>query len=333
MTPSRAQQLADAVAAHAATVLDLDGLAADPFATLAGLGLDVAVVEPDDLPLGCSIAATYDRDAVPPRIRVSNDQSAARRNFSVLHEFAHHLRDDVGELVDALWDLPAAGDQLEEKVCDAFAAAVLLPAGVAATFLGDGVTAAAVADLIRAGRASREACAVAAAQWLPAAGHVMLLDRDGNATFTATAGLLPRVARGTPQDDATVLRSLARQARGRGRVRFASGVQSGEMLLDAVSGTGWSVAVWVEHSPAWGGLTVALDDRPAGLPGYCENCATEFVSYQAACGRCGEPRCTECGSCACPAAVSPGERRCPGCNFLLPSRAFAEGAQRCRACS
>jgi len=333
MTATRAAALADAVAVHVGAVLDLDELAADPFGMLEGLGLDVAVVDPADLPSGCSIAATYDRDARPPRIRVSNDLSAARRSFSVLHEYAHHVRDNVTELVDALWEQPDAGAELEERVCDAFAARVLLPPDVVAEYLGTGVTAASVTELIRTGRASREACAVAAAQRLPSAGHVMLLDSDGVATFTATAGMLPRVARSTPQDGATVLRGAVGTARGLDRVRLPSGVHSGELMIDVARSGNWAVAVWVEHSPPWGGLSIALDDRPVGVPGYCEDCAKEFLSFAAVCRRCGDPRCGDCGACACQAAASPRERECPACHMLLPPGAFVPGSERCRECA
>lgn len=333
MTATRVGILAEAVAAHAGATVDLDELAEDPFGILTGLGLDIALVEPADLPPGCSIAAMYDPAACPPRIRVSNDQSAARRRFSVLHEYGHHVRDNVNGFVDALWEQPDAGAELEEQVCDAFAARVLLPPHLVDEQLGGGVTAAAVTELIGTGRASREACAVAAAQHLQSAGHVMLLDSDGRATFTATAGMLARVARSTPQDGSTVLRGLAGTARGRDRVRFPSGVHSGELLVDVARTGSWAVAVWVEHSPAWGGLTVALDTRPAGVTGYCEDCAKEFVSFKPACARCGEPRCSTCNSCSCVGDASPSERECPDCHLLLPAGAFAKGSVRCRGCA
>ena len=329
---SQATDLAEAVAAQVAATVNLGELAAEPFRVLTHLGLDVAVVDPATLPPGCSIAATYDRDSTPPRIRVSDDLSAGRRSFSVLHEYTHHVRDDVEAFVDALWAQTDAGVQLEERVCDAFAARVLLPPGVVAEYLDGGVTARAVCELIGSRRASREACAVAASQLLPAAGHVMLLDAHGVATFTATAGMVPRVARSTPQDATVVRRGLGTSSRGRDRVQFASGVHSGEMLVDIAGTAAWTVAVWVEHSPPWGGLSVGLDDRPLGLPGYCENCIEEFVSYALPCDKCGEPKCANCASCGCGPAASPGERECPRCHLLLPVGAFASGSARCREC-
>lgn len=332
-TRTRAVELADAVAAHVATKLDLRNLAADPFQVLREVGLDIAVVDPASLPPGCSIAATYDRHSQPPRIRVSDDLSAGRRSFSLLHEYTHHVRDEVEEFVEALWVQKDAGAQLEERVCDAFAARVLLPPDAVAEHLDGGVTAAAVRELTGSRRASREACVVAAVQLLPAAGHVMLLDAEGVATFTATAGMGPRVARSIQQDGAVVLRGLGGSSRGRDRVRFASGVHSGEMLVDVAGTTTWTVAVWVEHSPPWGGLSIGLDERPVGMPGYCDNCTREFVSYSAPCGKCGEPKCTECGSCGCAPAASPGERQCPRCHLLLPAGAFASGSAVCRDCA
>lgn len=327
---TQATMLAQAVAAHVRQTVDLSELAQDPFAVLTALGLNIALIDPAKLPSDCSIAASYDRKS--QRIRVSDDLSPGRRSFSLMHEFTHHVRDEVEALVDALV-AQADSELLEERVCDAFAAHVLLPPDVVAEHLGDGVTAAAVARLIGSRRASREACAVAAVQRLPSPGHVMLLDPSGIATFTATAGMGPKVRRSVQQDGGTVLRGLGTRSRGRDRIRFASGVHSPELLVDVAVGDRASVAVWVEHSPPWGGLSSGLDDRPVGSQGYCENCAKEFTSFSAACGRCGEPMCPDCRACGCAAAPSPKERECPHCHLLLAAHVFPPGSELCYECS
>ena len=100
---------------------------------------------------------------------MSDDLSVGRRSFSLLHEYTHHVRDEVDELVDALW-IQADGEPTRKRVCDAFVARALLPPDVVAELLDGGVTAAAVLKLIGSRRVSREACVVAAAQLLPSAG-------------------------------------------------------------------------------------------------------------------------------------------------------------------
>lgn len=61
-----------------------------------------------------------------------------------------------------------------------------------------------------------------------------------------------------------------RPARGRARIRYASGTQSPELLVDcAPFGNG---AVVVEHSPAWDGLTVGLASDVVGKDGHCVTC-------------------------------------------------------------
>ena len=59
----------------------------------------------------------------------------------------------------------------------------------------------------------------------------MLLDPEGVATFTATVGVGPKVARSVPQDGDVILSGLGGTSRGRDRVPYASGVHSAEMLV------------------------------------------------------------------------------------------------------
>lgn len=296
-------------------------------------GVQVVLVGSEALPPGCSVAAFYDPSASPPALRVARDASPGRRAFSALHEYAHHLRSQVPELLLALLDEPDQGRALEEDVCDAFAALVLAPPDRVAALLPDGVTAAAVLRLMAALPASRQACAVAAARCLPSPGYVMLLDRDGTAVFTASHGGIPPVRRGTAQDDPTVVRAAtAGSARGTGRVRVSPGAAGYELLVDAARDGRTAVLVAVTDSPAWGGLTVGRQARVEGATGRCASCDQEFVIFVPPCAACGEPVCPSCGDCHCPSGpAARGARDCAGCGLTLPPAAFA--SPRSTACA
>ncbi len=144
--------------------VDLEALSHDPAATLSAIGdVIIVFVDPATLPRHCPVSACYDASSNPPRLLVSHDATAGRRAFSVLHEYAHHLRSHVTPVVDAFWALPDGGVSIEEDLADAFAAAVLLPANTVIDAFANGVTAEAVAGLWHVSSASREACCVAAA--------------------------------------------------------------------------------------------------------------------------------------------------------------------------
>lgn len=314
--------------------LDVDQLRVD---TIAELGRDpdieVVFVEPAMLSEDCSIAAAYDRHRTPKRLSITCSASPGRTRFSALHEYAHHLCPYVDEVVEVLWRQPDHGVILEERICDAFAAAVLIPAPIRRAAFDKGVTAAEVIAFIHAQPASRQASAIAAAGRLPAAGYVMLLDRDANAVFTAYHGDMPWVARGTEQSDPLLAAAAqGRRSRGRARIRYASGTESPELLVDAVPMDRGAVVVAVEHSPPWGGFTAGLSNAVVGRDGHCDTCG-DFVSYKRPCSECDEPFCPTCGSCECAAPPPPkGARVCKRCNIEKPPTQFRNGSEACNDC-
>ena len=184
----------------------------------------------------CSVAAAYLRRKHPPRIVLSPTMSFRRRKFSLAHEFAHFLIDRDTVLADLLFVEPDRGEALEEDICDAFAAMLLVGDDLVDSALnGADATAAAVVRLFGASRASREACAVAMAQRLTVPGYVIIAameaDDDGEeavvARFAARAnGVLP-IRRGTPQPG-TLLEQARRQgtARGEDQLRLPSGAKT-----------------------------------------------------------------------------------------------------------
>jgi Zn-dependent peptidase ImmA (M78 family) len=338
-SPATVTSLANALSDHLDSrgVVTREELARDPITALAAdHSVAVTLVDHDQLPAHCSIAAAYFPHTAPATILISNDQSTARRAFSCLHEYAHHLRHHVDAILDALFKEHDGGAALEEDICDAFAASILIPRSLTQSVLSDGVTAQRVADLKHRTNASREACAVAAAAQLPAPGYVMLLDQHGVARFTARrADALP-IARETRQTQ-TELRAAARTRRGRGlaQVTFATGNLSPEMFFDAAPLETITVCVIVADSPVWETFTAGPRQPAERKHGYCEACGHDFDTSEPPCAECGEPRCPTCRECGCLPALRPtiGERKCDRCGYTLGPGAFPSRTSRvCREC-
>jgi len=318
-----------------AGLVSLEDLSSDPITTLeASPAVRITWVEPASLPATCSIAAACDKSCEPVRLLVSKDTSLGRRRFSVLHEYAHLLRDWVPDVLEALFTSVNAGEALEERMCDEFASRVLLPDALLEAALGPSITARAVHSLIASAPTSAEACAVAAARRLPAPGYVMLLSLDGTATFTAYNSDVYYVRRGTAQVGLLRRAASGTPIRGREQVRYNSGNRSQEMFADAVTENGRTIAVLVTDSPPWGGLIVGSKHGPEGIDGYCGNCAQEFTAFARACDTCEQPLCPRCGQCACetPEGVA-GERKCDRCYLLLPPATFSKANSTiCKEC-
>lgn len=292
-------------------------------------------VEHASLPTGCSIAAACDKSSEPARLLISRDASVGRRRFSVLHEYAHLLRDLVPTVLEALFASPDAGAAIEERMCDEFASRVLLPDALLDSVLGPSVTARAVLSLIGAAPASAEACAVAAARKLPAPGYVMLLSPDRKASFTAHNGDVYYVRRGTAQAGLLAQAATGRPIRGREQVRYSSGNRGREMFADAATENGRTVAVLVTDSPPWGGFTAGSKQGPEGNSGYCGNCAYEFTTFARICADCEQSACPTCGRCECETSTAtPNERQCERCYLLLPPAAYPTAVSAtCTECS
>jgi hypothetical protein len=314
----------------------MEALSNDPIAALdADPAVRITWVEPASLPAECSIAAVCDKSCDPVRLLISRDTSWGRRRFSVLHEYAHYLRDLVPAVLEALFASSSAGAALEERMCDEFASGVLLPDERLESALGPFITARAVLSLIAAAPASAEACTVAAARKLPAPGYIMLLSPDGTATFTAHNRDVYYVRRGTAQAGLLAQAASGRPVRGREQVRYSTGSRSQEMFVDSATNNGRTVAVLVTDSPPWGGLTVGNKHGPEGISAYCSNCAYQFTIFARSCDTCEQPPCPQCGRCACetPKEVA-GERVCDRCFLMLPPAAYVDAnSASCKECS
>ena len=115
---------------------------------------------------GCSVAGSYNSDAAPPALCIALSASVGRRQFTALHEVAHHIQQNDLELGAAIMT-SADADGLEEGACNLFAATTLLPEEIVDRYIdARGPSAADVVDLFNATQASRAACCASAAERL-----------------------------------------------------------------------------------------------------------------------------------------------------------------------
>lgn len=281
----------------------------------------------------CGLAGMYTSGLDGPTITFAPSASSRRDNFTVLHEFGHHLIGHDETVAELLLDLDD-GRAVEEVLADRVAADLLLPPGVVDRLLADGVDAAGVARLFERTEASREACCVAAARRLPGAGYVVVADLNGTVRFAAAAGTPYRIARSTPQPGGHLLGRAGRTGRatGQDRLHHASGAGTPIMHGIAVRSEGYVFGVFTSGMAPWVDLHMLPADEGAGRMHECGDCGRRFRAGSDRCDRCGDPVCFDCGSCSCPPGVAGPDRLCEGCQLFKGVGQFDGDATRCRDC-
>jgi hypothetical protein len=112
-----------------------------------------------------------------------------RQNFTLLHEFGHLCVDGDDDVLDWLADRADPPTDLE-RLCDAIAAEILIPAPVITRLLAGSLPEPGhLRQLYAASSASEEVCAIALASRIPVRGAVLLIRRDtATVTFAASSG-------------------------------------------------------------------------------------------------------------------------------------------------
>jgi hypothetical protein len=287
---------------------------------------------------GCSVAGAYLSSAKPPVIAVAAAASAARQDFTALHELGHHLQRTRDMLIEELFAQPDDGLALEDAACDAFAAAILLPEPLVQQHIGSrGPSADDLVALWRDANASRAAVCVRASEHLPAPGHVVLLDADGLVAFSASHGL-PPIRCGSDQSGSLLISEAIRRESGRGtgrtRLEYRNAVQGDELWAQIAPIDGYFVAVMVLDSAPWRNFAPPPTVQgPRGRWRICEwpGCSHHFMTFEKPCENCGAPNCPECGRCSCAPKVA--ERTCPRCHLIQPASMFTDSGGPCRDCS
>jgi len=306
-------------------------LVADAIGMLDGWdGIRVELCPETDVADRCTVAGGY-APGPPPRISVALAASPGRRQFSALHEYGHHLIAGDERLADDVFpDFADGGEALEEAICDAFAAEILLPDELVDRHLPpEGPTARSIANLFANSAASREACCVRGSQRLRGPGYVMLAE-GRVARFTACHDLPWKVRRGTDQGERHLIAHAARTgaARHQTQIRYARGGLSSPLWGDAVAtGDGYVFAVFMSNSAPWQALNIfsVNDDRPTSV---CRVCDWEFEVWGRRCQGCGEPPCPVHNVCWCEEFTVP-TRQCKRCFLVLPVSQFTGDNEIC----
>ena len=284
----------------------------------------------------CSVPGRYVQ--ANRHISVESSTSARRTKFTALHELGHDQARRHRDVALRLAQLPDAGLRLEEKIADAFAAMILIPASAVDEVLGQRAPSA--RDVVKlfehddvAG--SREACCVLIAQRMSGNGYVLLC-QEHVILFCAPAGSAYRVRRRTPQDQGHF---ITRAANGGAitsnhvRLRHATGTLTPEFSGHAVVADGYVFAVLTDASTLpWGGFRLPRTGdaaRPQLPEIWCEDCDEARDAGR----RCDRDRshwvCGRCGWCECRRPSPVAEKTCTVCWQIKAAHLFPDDDDVC----
>lgn len=288
--------------------LDLNAVAADPESALSGH--PEVQVEYDPAPrAGCSVFGYYrPRFSGPSLIFVHPALTAERDNFTIVHELGHHVQRQHLEWAQVRHSISgAAGRRLEERVADAFAAEVLIPAerlGTDTSWL----SAREIAEVYGRVRASRAAVAMRAIDLTPEGEYavVAVTNSEGVVTFARASGDdVYAPARGVVQPGLAGLIAIAKKSGGYASGDISEGLQhrSGwaqqDLIAEIAMDDSWSHAFAVVRSSHRFGPQRVWVQVELECPK--EACGTVFITDENVqhCQQCSTPRCPECSACAC----------------------------------
>lgn len=299
----------------------------------------------------CSVAGTYYDASTSTRaiISVAESGHARRDAFTALHELGHHIQRTTPEIADELASLPLGNTfAVEDRICEEFAAAILIPDRISADVLGDGVpTAADIVALTERTSASRSAVCIRASENLTVPGMIVLLDAEDRVQIAPAKGL-PPLRRGSDQSNADILQK-ARRRLGEGaynfkitdddtRFEYRDGIQGSPLFAQVADiGNGYLVVVAVTESPPWR-ERFTLPQRSCGpsvSDWACPDpaCDEPFEAWTPVHSVCGKPQCPACNRCGCNQRHFK-ERECEGCHLVLSDLLFASaGAVHCNDCA
>lgn len=273
---------------------------------------------------GCSVYGYYKyRIGAPAVIFVHPAHSVARDSFTIVHEYGHHVQRQHAAWANILFAIPrAAAQKLEERVADAFAAEVLIPADLVSadsTWLNARV----LSEVHQNVRASRSAVAMRAVEIAPANDNatVVVCDNEGVVIFARAAGddvFTP--ARGIVQPGLAALFARAQQSDGAVSSDVREGLSSGSNWIQGdIQGE-----LAIDYSGMYGFVVLRSNQKYGRIQTWdqseseCANPACELVftvdELVIICRLCKEPRCPSCATCSCePAAAAV----CTDCFFEL----------------
>jgi hypothetical protein len=240
-----------------------------------------------------------------------------RQNFTLLHEYGHLLVEKDDAALDWLADRADPAADLE-RLCDAIAADILLPASTVTQVLaGNAPTPANLTQLYAASQASEEVCAVALAAWLPTRGAVVLVNRrNASVAFAASSGWPPlSIPRGLVIPARHPLRDLGTRQRWNGWTTsdfklaqldppVQSGRGQGQWMRAHAEAAPRRTTVLLLEGATLGRVDViggraAVDSPSTSRSTVCAICGDTSLLRNYPCEDCGLPPCPACGYCQC----------------------------------
>lgn len=287
---------------------------------------------------GCSVEGLYHEGS--RSIVVQQATSARRTRFTAIHEFGHDRARHNREVARYLASLTATTRTTEERIADAFAAAVLIPdAAVDAVLDGKAPQAHHLVELFHRDdvSGSREACCVRAAQRMVGAGYVVVCE-GGVLRFCATVGTSYSIGRGASQAGVGFLRRAVERGSAtdpNARLQFPDGRFTTEFAGHAVTDDIYTFAILTDaSSPPWGGW-IAPRQADGEVPEiFCADC-DEVTEAWKRCESDGRHRvCSSCGWCECRTPkVKVAEQFCDVCTTVKRFDLFEAGSTVCKDCA
>lgn len=334
------REMVELAAQHLLTAINPDvavGLAVDPRAALRDY-VGLQVVEEDHSGRGCGVYGRYDRVSSTIYYEASN---WGRDNFTVLHEFGHHLQCHDPEWADILWKLRAHNLQsVEERVSDTVASLLLLPAAdLTALASSARLDVELIAAAYKRSSASIQATLVRTRDTLTGLHRSFLAVADSDGTVRFSLSLHDDIAppgRNSVQPDIARLGQIALAAsslHAHGStsegIAYRSGAQRTDVDLEvAVIDAGRLLVVGtVQAGRGIGSGQWQTREQECNSPS-CESVFT-WDDTVSVCGQCRDARCPECGTCSC----TPDATTCSECSLTLSAAERARHATVCDECS
>jgi Zn-dependent peptidase ImmA (M78 family) len=289
-------------------------LALDPISHLQDSG--IVTVTATDTPLDDGgIQGAY--NSAGPTIRYNQSGTPERDAFTVLHELGHHLQRTTAEWsFGVLSKLPSFDRNiLEEAVCDELASRVLIDDALVAD-AGDTIDSAYLEKLHRRSNASRRATVMRALGVTREKILLAVADSAGRIQFSrSSSDAIPFPPIGSVQPDIARLFAesvgSAGTATGTARegIRYSSGKSRSDFTLSVtVDSSGVYAFVTGKPTYSYGDPMWHEESRECSS----EACGELFTwtAETNVCSKCNDPKCPNCGACACEPMHTPV---CQGC--------------------
>jgi len=324
---------AEAIAARIieeCVTFNLAAVSDDPLGTLVQSTEITVTIEDGLADTGCGGGGYYRPS--PPTIHL-HPATYRRDNFTLLHELGHHLQQWHDQWGFALIDMADRERRdIEEKVCDQFAAQVLMPVNDTDRHATSLHPADVMAGLFARWEASRSAVLQRVREMLPPGARWLLAvsDIDGMVITSATTYDDPQPPKGLAQEGfrrvaAEVMESSVRREFHEGIEYKTGSVLDGMRVEAALDHEERYVFLALRPTTANGAGTWTFPSQECSNP-VCEK-SFQAKSSSGRCETCQDFKCPHCHRCGCTAPASP--EKCGTCFLPYTPAEMASGKHEC----